>query len=258
MKWMKQLLAIALALGLVACQSQHQDDSAAAPQVSKRSQAASYNVQLGLGYLKQGDRPRAKEKLLTALRQDPQSADVNAAMAYFLEETGEVQDASQYYKRAIDKAMHKGAQYNNYGAFLCRQGEYRQAERYFLKAVEDEHYIHTAGAYENAGLCVLSIPDTAKAKTYFKKALEQDPMRKQSLFELVKLDIKAGEGKAALDTLLNHPELNKDPEILALSERIAREAGRDDLAAEYKRMMQDNKNYSDNTGADNEYNSHNG
>ena len=142
--------------------------------------------------------------------------------------------------------------------FLCGKGQYRQAEGFFLKAVEDDHYVHTSGAYENAGLCVLSIPDTDKARLYFKKALEQDPLRKQSFFELVKLDIKEGQGEEALDIVLNNPQFNKDPQILKLSEQVAREAGRDDLAAEFKRLMQDNKNISDKTGAENEYNSHNG
>src|SRR5690242_7983555 len=85
--------------------------------------AASYNVQLGLGYLKQGDRPRAKKKLLTALEQEPTSADVNSAMAYYFEQTGEQNQAEKYYLKAITLSGNKGAQLNNYGAFLCRQGD---------------------------------------------------------------------------------------------------------------------------------------
>lgn len=61
------------------------------------SKAALYNVQLGLGYLKQGDRPRAKNKLLVALEQEPKSPDVNSALAYYFEQTKDLEEAEKYY-----------------------------------------------------------------------------------------------------------------------------------------------------------------
>ena len=113
---------------------------------------------MGLGYLKQGDRPRAKKKLLTALEQEPTSPDVNSAIAYYFEQTKELKQAEKYYLKALSLAGNSGAQLNNYGTFLCRQGDYKKAENYFLKAVKDVQYVNTAGAYENAGLCALSDP----------------------------------------------------------------------------------------------------
>ena len=87
-------------LFLQACQHNEEDKyvSKNQPDLSK---AASFNVQLGLGYLKQGDRPRAKKKLLTALEQEPNSPDINAAMAYYLEQTNELDEAKRYYLKAI-------------------------------------------------------------------------------------------------------------------------------------------------------------
>lgn len=160
-------------------------------------EAASYNMQLGLAYLKQGDRPRAKRKLLTALAQAPDSPSVNAAMAYFMEKTGEINQATFYYKKAILAAPGRGAQLNNYGAFLCRRGQYREAQTYFLKAVKDAQYEYTAGAYENAGLCAEAIPDDTRAVHYFTKALEHDPSRKQSLEKLVEIEKKRGHKRHA-------------------------------------------------------------
>src|SRR5580704_10911769 len=96
--------------------------------------AAAFNVQLGMGYLKQGDRPRAKKKLLIAMQQAPDSSDVNAAMAYYYEQTNELDQARKYYLKALSLSSNAGAQLNNYGTFLCRQGQYKEAELYFLKA----------------------------------------------------------------------------------------------------------------------------
>ena len=255
-------LIILLSCVLVqACQHNNDKDKdipdANQPDLSK---AAAFNMQLGLGYLKQGDRPRAKTKLLTALEQQPDSADINAAMAYYLEKTSELEEAKKYYLKAISLSSNSGAQLNNYGAFLCRQGDYKKAEFYFLKAVKDLRYVHTAGAYENAGLCVLAIPDVEKAKLYFNKALGQDPSKKESLYELVKLESKDGHDEKAFELLQQHPDLVlNDKVFLDIARTISIKAGKQDVAAEYENSLNKLQTKTDNSsGVNNEYNSHNG
>jgi type IV pilus assembly protein PilF len=213
----------------------HHDESGPNIRKSDLSKAASFNVQLGLGYLKQGDRPRAKKKLLTALEQEPKSPDANSAMAYYLEQTSESEQAKKYYLKALSLAANGGAQLNNYGAFLCRQGDFKKAEYYFLKATSDLHYVHTAGAYENAGLCALSVPDTDKARIYFTKALNQDPSRKVSLYELLKLETKNGRNAEAYILVRQHPDLVlNDKMLLSMAKKIAKKVGRNHAAIEYE------------------------
>ena len=224
--------------------------------VPKLSDAARYNAQLGLAYLKQGNRSLAKHKLLLALSQDPKAPVVNSAMGYFMEKSNEVVKARQYYQKAMAVDPKAGSQLNNYGAFLCRQGHYRQAERYFLKAVSDNNYEHTAGAYENAGLCVLVIPDKYKAIEYFKKALEQDPMREQSLYELVMLKMNQGDTNGALAYLQKYPNLSLHHHtFIKLALELAKKAGKTEYVADYKMRLH---GFSDNTGEKNEYNNNNG
>ncbi|KTD17177.1 fimbrial biogenesis and twitching motility protein PilF [Legionella jordanis] len=226
---------------------------------AKAQVAAAYNSQLGMAYLQQGDIPRAKRKLLTALDLNPGSSDVNASMAYFLEKTGDSKGAKTYYQRALSLSAHSGAQLNNYGAFLCRQGDYRNAERLFLKAVQDIHYINTAAAYENAGLCAAAIPDYKKAKQYFLKALTQDQKRKQSLLELVNIELKQKKPKLALLHLQNYSNLlNTNSELLAVAVNAARQTGNVELAELYRKRLATIKHSRDYTGANNEYNSSNG
>ena len=186
------------------------------------SEAASYNTQLGLAYLKQGLRARAKRKLLTALKQAPNSPEVNASMAWFMEQSGELENAQRFYQKAMAAAPRKGAQLNNYGAFLCRRGQYKQADTYFLKAIRDVGYEHTAGSYENAGLCAAAIPEYSKAAVYFKKALEQDPSRKQSLYEWVNIEVKLGHQDKACSILQEHESLaQSDPALVALATKVS-------------------------------------
>ncbi|CDZ78285.1 type IV pilus biogenesis/stability protein PilW [Legionella massiliensis] len=224
----------------------------------KQHNAAVYNTQLGLAYLKQGDRVRAKRKLIRALDLAPKSADTNAAMAYYCEKTGELSDARNYYKRALSLAPNSGAQLNNYGSFLCRQGSYKEAESYFLKAVKDARYLNTAGAYENAGLCTALIPEYTKAEYFFAKALEQDPQRAQSLYELVRIELKQNHANKALAYIKQYQKLAwHESSLLALAVEASHQSG--DLKAEkvYK-MRLNNLNSTDHTGANNEYNNFNG
>ncbi len=228
----------------------------------KLDDAASYNIQLGLAYLKQGDRVRAKKKLFLALKQAPTSPTVNTAMAYFMEHSGEKTEALQYYQKAMASAPGAGAELNNYGAFLCRQGQYKQADLYFMKAVSDKTYDHTAGAYENAGLCALAMPNRVLASRYFLKALSHDPTRSQSLYELVQNEIKQQHFHEALHDIEQYATLvRSDRTLLVLAEHLAEEVGNATLKVAYQQQLaaMDNTdpNFSDKTGETNEYNSNN-
>ena len=212
----RHLVFLVVALLLQSCQSMHSD-----------REAAAYNTQLGLAYLKQGDRPRAKQKLLLALSEAPDSPDTNASMAYFLEKSGEMKRARRYYRKAMLMAPGNGEQLNNYGAFLCRRGQYAESDGYFLRAVNDPQYTHVAGAYENAGLCAAALSQNTKAARYFLKALQEDPSRKQSLYELAKLEIKQGHSAQALAHLEAYPVLLRaDPTLKAMAVGIANKLGK--------------------------------
>lgn len=237
LKWHSILVVISL-LSLQACQQSPDAQDDASVKKKHRSDAAGYNVQLGLGYLKQGNIPRSKRKLLLALDQAPSSPEPHAAMAYFMEKTGDVERASSYYKKAMEFAPGRGTQLNNYGAFLCRQGDYVQAEQYFLKAVNDLQYENTAGAYENAGLCAMAIPDDTKAEHYFLKAVEQDPSSVQSLYELVKLEIKHKHPSEALAHLQKYPEtVLRSQELLVLAVQAAHQSDQLEIEAGYRRSL---------------------
>ncbi len=240
---------------LCACETTHktEEDIPSVKEYSK-TDAATYNMQLGLAYLKQGNRPRAKKKILTALSQNPDSPSVNGAMAYFLEKTGNLSEAKKYYIKAMRLAPGDGAQLNNYGAFLCRIGEYKEAETYFDKAVKDVKYANTAGAYENAGLCALEISEDSKAELYFKKALDNDPSRKVSLTELVYLYLNQKQYQKALNEIQKYSKISyKDERLLKLASSAANKSGNTQLASSYLTLLQKLDKYSEPTGAHYEY-----
>lgn len=151
--------------------------------------AALVNVELGLGYLEQGQVARAKTKLTHAIKLAPKLSETHSAMAYFLEMVGEFKEAEREHKKAISFSG-KGAVLNNYGAFLCRRGRLKEADRTFHKAIEDKEYARTAEVYENAGLCALKWPDDQKAAEYLMTAIQRDPNRSSAFLELASLSLK--------------------------------------------------------------------
>lgn len=162
-----------------------------------KTKTAKINAQLGIAYLEQNNIQRAKQKLLLALDQAPNIPETWYSMAYFFEATGNADEAKQYYLKAIEVAPKRGDAHNNYGTFLCRNGEYKTSVHHFLVAVQDRAYLDPADAYENAGICAAKIPDNERAAFYFQQALSEDPSRPVSSIKLAELEYKSGNYKNA-------------------------------------------------------------
>lgn len=247
----KQIFLVLGMASLIGCQAQ-QKPEVDEVKSSVNPKAAAFNTRLGLAYMQQGEIQRAKRKLIMAIQQAPNAPDTNDAMAYFLEYTGDLKEAENYYRKAIAAAPNTGAVLNNYGAFLCRQGKYQQAEQYFMQAVKDPNYVNTAGAYENAGLCAYSNKDLSLAKTYFEKALAQDPRRPQSLLQLSRVYYREHQYKQANDYLLSYQKVSKNTvESLELGHHIAIAMNDPSMAQKYALMLKtqlaSNKKNNDNS-----------
>lgn len=201
MKIILKIVLIIFLLQITACNLQKIN--------TKNPIAADDNMQLGLAYLQQGDRARAKHKLLLAMQQDKNSAQVQDAMAYFLEVTGETKQAESRYLIAIQLAPHSGAEHNNYGAFLCRIGKYSESEQQFLAAIHDPDYLNTAKAYENAGLCALKIPDNKTAEGFFMQAVNHDPSLSFAWYQLAQISYDAGDQQLAQQYMANYLRLTE-------------------------------------------------
>ncbi len=203
-------------------------------------QVAGTNVQLGLAYLQSGDVQRAKQKLLLAEQQAPASIESQGAMGYFLESTGNLSQAEAYYRRAVILNPKSGAAQNNYGTFLCRRGNYKEADRHFLLALQDPSYLNTAQVYENAGLCAMQIPDANKAMGYFTQAITQDSKRVISWLELGRLSYQQKNYQQAQQYLNRYMQLTKDPtpNALWLGAVLARALGNGEEAGRYTLMLQ--------------------
>lgn len=201
-KKIKVICLSLLILSLAACGTMKSEETTT--KENKQISTAQLNAQLGLGYLERHEVQRAKQKLLLALSEAPNIPEPWYSMAYYLEVTGETEQAKTYYLKALALAPNRGDVQNNLGTFLCRTGDYRGSIQHFLLATKDPDYLDTASAYENAGLCASKIPDDKLALQYFNLAILQDPNHPISLFESAQLNYKLGKYGVAKQRLAQY------------------------------------------------------
>lgn len=152
-----------------------------------RDEARQAYVQLGLGYLQQGQTERAKAPLKKALELDSSDADANAALALVFQTELEPTLADQYYNKALSSRPKDARILNNYGGFLYEQKRYEDAYKRFEQASDDNLYTERARVFENLGMTALKLNDRANALELFNKALRLDRQQPRALLEMAEL-----------------------------------------------------------------------
>ena len=138
---------------------------------SREEQASDVNTEMGLGYLQQDNFELATEKLVKALRQNPESVKANYVYAVLQDKLGQKELAEFHYRKATELDPENSEAANNFGAFLCRNGRELESEDYFLKALDNPLYKTPEYAYTNAAICLLQVNQTEKGKEYLRKAV---------------------------------------------------------------------------------------
>ncbi len=188
---MASILVLSLA-GCVTTTTSSTPQSQASPRL-----AARYNTRLAVIYMQEGRMDLAQHKLAQALREAPEMPMVHNALALYYEQTGRSDLADRQYRMSLNRDANNPDTQNNYGAFLCRRGKYRESIRYFLKASNNLNYSTPDKALANAGLCALKIPDKALAKKYFMRSLAINRDQGQALWHLGLLGFEMGKYSAA-------------------------------------------------------------
>ncbi len=233
---MKTWLAIMLFIGLSGCVTvtQNSTSSTEADNLSK----AESRIALGLGYLENGNMIKARMNLEQALEYAPHYYRAMLSIAHYYDKVGEDEKAYQAYDDALRIHPSNGHVLNNYGAYLCKKGQYKQADEYFIRAMKDEQYYLVANSYENAGLCALKYHHLSEAKHYFRSAVEHDPQRVHSLLQLAKLEISSNELKQARIRLLKfHNEYGYQKPSLRLLVELEKKAGNLVLESKYRALL---------------------
>ena len=221
-----------LLLALVGCASPPGRNS------GSEQDPAFLNAQLGLGYLRQGNHEVALDKLKRALEHDSRQPDANHYIAVLYQRLGETKQADRHFRTALSVSDDNTSLYNNYGVFLCDEGRFKEAERYFLKVLEDPLYARPADVKENIGLCAYRDGDLPKAEKYLHEALEMDARRPAVLLGMAQIAFAQEQYPRAHSYLRDHLELARHtPESLWLGVQLARELGKRDEFASYSLLL---------------------
>lgn len=180
-----RILVVALAaIPLSACVT-----TSSAPETSDE-EAAVANMNVGVGYLRQGRADAAITALERAIDLDPRLASAHTALALAYDQIGEADRAEEHHRRAAQLDPSDADIQNSYAVFLCRQNRWADAERYFERAVEDERYALRATAYVNAGNCARGANELAKAEENYRAALEIDESNTGAMAGMVELAVQ--------------------------------------------------------------------
>lgn len=200
---------------------------------------AEINTRLGFGYIERGDYQTALEKFQTALNHDSDHVPAHLGAALIYEQIGDSTRSGQHYRRAVRLAPNDGGTLNSYGVYLCRQGEYEQAEQQFLAAVRDPFYDTPQVAWANAGTCARRNGDLETANQHLRRALDIDPEYSEPLYHLAEVYYQQGEAFRAR-AFLQRFEAAADPEpgALLLGYRIEHKLDNHGDASEYARRLE--------------------
>ena len=225
---MRILIVLSLMIALTGCVSETQPGAFSSE--FDQQEAAKTRVSLGLTYLKNGNYSQAKQNLDKALAFAPRLAETHYGLAYYYQVVGESERADESYQTAMSLAPRDANIANSYGAFLCQDGRYEEAKRFFLQAVNAKQYANSAETYENMALCAQSQGEGEDAIEYLNSALKHQPGRAKTLFILTEMYVATEQYELAAETLRRYEKVARvSADSLWMAIEIAK--GQGDLRA---------------------------
>jgi type IV pilus assembly protein PilF len=151
-----------------------------------------------------------------------------------------MKDADGEFRKAISLDPSNGDTNNNYGKFLCEQGNRAEAMKYFQRALADPFYKTPEVANANAGTCLLNFKDYAAAGPYLHKALEIQSGYGPALLAMAQLDLDQGKAFEARGYMQRFESAGQaTPQSLLLGYQIATRLGDKETATNYSNRLQD-------------------
>ena len=145
------VIAIILSAYLLAgCTSTGSRDSASG---AKTEEAGETFTELAKGYLAVGNISAAFEYAQKGVEVDNGNAEAHLIMARLLEQSGDTKNAAKHYVRAKKLSPYDPFILNGYGAYLCGNGLYGEADKEFLASASSPLNPVPWVALTNAGLC---------------------------------------------------------------------------------------------------------
>lgn len=225
-------LIFAVFLGLAAACATTEDKK------SVEANAADIYFQLGVRYLNLNKLEVAKENLQRAIELDSKNAPALNALAFLNEKLGKIDEARAYYQKAISLTPEDLGVKNNYGRFLCEQGEAQKGMALLTEATNDRLNERPWLAMTNLGRCYMQLAQYSDAQTYFEQALQLNQNYAPALLEMQKVNYQQGNFTAAKVYLNRYAQTAEPtPESLFIAAQIEGASGDAAMAKHYQTLL---------------------
>ncbi len=159
-------------------------------------------VALAGEYYARGQMDVALQRANQALNEDSNNAKAHLVNALIYQRLGETGKAETHFKRAVELDPKDPSIRNALGTYYCAQRNYAEADEQFKQALTNPLYATPWTARTNAAICAKASGDRAKAQTYFRKALDDNPNFGPALLAIVRA--RSCSGRRALGQLPAH------------------------------------------------------
>lgn len=202
------------------------------------NRAAEINVSLGRGYMEQGQNEVALKKFQRAIQLSPNLPIAHTAIAVLYERLGADEEAGTHYQKAADLDRKSGVMNNNYGTWLCRRGQLKEADRRFAIALADPFYTTPSVALGNRAACALKGGNLDVAESTLEQALMIDPGNGVALLSMAELQFQRREYFRARAFVQRYEAAQKaNADSLILGYRIEQALGKSDAANDYRNRL---------------------
>ena len=177
-------LAVLLGITLLtACVTTTTGDLAAG---ASKEEAAALNLDLGIGYLRQGDFEQAIAKLRKSIDEDPDNPTAHRALGLAYEELDDKKGAEKEYRIAVRLGPNDADALNQLASYLCVNGDKSEALQLYDRAISVPLYPNKAMLYVNAGTCAKDV-DLDLAENFLRKALAMQPGYPVALIQMAEV-----------------------------------------------------------------------
>lgn len=205
---------------------------------AKQSASARVRARMAQQHLAQGDLVAAEKLARQALDLDSASESAHTLLAVIHDRQDNREKAGDHYRRAAELAPGSGGTLNNYGTWLCGNGDPEGSLAWFDRALADRAYQTPAVALANAGACAQRAQLGDRAEAYSRAAIQVDPRNPVALGTLAErafLDGDAFGARAFSERRL--AAAPADAKALLLASQIEEKLGDTDAAARYVQRM---------------------
>ena len=212
-------------------------DGAIERSVGQNREAAKVNTELAAGYMQEGQIKVAVEKVRRAIAYDNGYGPAHHVHALLMARLGEEDKARESFARAVRLDGDNPDLLNNYGGFLCSQGDYEQAQAMFRRAYGDPLYETPEFALVNSGRCYQQAGQEAEALAQFQRALDKGASQPGALLGLARALYQTGEPQKAAEAMRRYESRHRHTaESLAVAIAIDEAVG-DEQALKNHRLI---------------------